>query len=316
MQIVYWVLFVGLIIALLLLDLLVVNRENKKVTIRAALLWSVFWIALSLSFNVLVYFWKGQQPALEFLTGYLIEKSLSVDNLFVFLVIFTFFKVPDEYQHKVLFWGILGALVFRALFIFLGISLLERFHFFIYILGAFLVYAGVKLVVSNEEVYDPNSSRIYRWLRKILPILKDFKGDAFFVLHGGKLFFTPLFVVLVLIETTDIMFALDSIPAILAVSKDPFIVFSSNIFAILGLRALYFALAGIMGLFHYLKYALAIVLSFIGVKIIIADYFHIPTPIALSVVGGVLVLSIILSFLFPKPEEEEVQEPSKEALDV
>lgn len=303
MPLIYWILFNGFVLVMLLLDLFVFNRKKKEVKVKDALLWSGFWIVLALAFNALIYFWKGQTMALEFLTGYLIEKSLSVDNLFVFLVIFSYFRIPGKYQHKVLFWGVLGALVSRAIFIFAGVKLIEQFHFALYFLGGFLIFAGLKLMFQKEKEFEPEKSIAIKLIRKFFPITNKLHDDKFFVKINSVLHATPLFVVVFLIETTDVIFAMDSIPAILAVSKDPFIVFTSNIFAILGLRSLYFALSGIMNLFHYLKYGLATILAFIGTKILIADYYHMPVLIALGVVGGILTLSVIISLLLPQKVE-------------
>ncbi|WP_020533496.1 TerC family protein [Flexithrix dorotheae] len=304
MPLIYWILFNAFVLVMLLLDLFVFNRKKKEVKVKDALLWSGFWIALALAFNALIYFWKGQTMALEFLTGYLIEKSLSVDNLFVFLVIFSYFNIPGKYQHKVLFWGVLGALISRAVFIFAGVKLIEQFHFTLYLLGGFLVFAGLKLMFQKEKEFEPEKSIAIKLIRMVFPITNELHEDKFFVRLNNVLHATPLFVVVFLIETTDVIFAMDSIPAILAVSKDPFIVFTSNIFAILGLRSLYFALSGIMNLFHYLKYGLATILAFIGTKILIADYYHMPVLVALGVVGGILILSVLVSVLFPQKAEQ------------
>jgi tellurite resistance protein TerC len=300
----FWILFLVFVGVMLVLDLTVFHRGSQKEQFRSALGWSFFWIALAAAFAVLVYFWHGKTPALEFVTGYLIEESLSVDNLFVFLLIFRFFKVPDEYQHKVLFWGILGALVMRFLFIILGVALIHRFEWITYIFGAFLVYTGVKLVRSEEVDIEPEKNPVLKWVRKFLPVTPDYVNGNFFVRDAG-LYATPLFLVLVVIETTDVIFAVDSIPAVLAITRDAFIVFTSNVFAILGLRSLYFALAGMLELFHYLHYGLAGILSFIGIKMLISHYYTIPTPIALGVVGVVLATSVGASMIFPKKETAE-----------
>ncbi|MBW3130527.1 MULTISPECIES: TerC family protein [Hymenobacter] len=300
----FWAGFVVFVLAMLLLDLLVLNRKAHVVRMREALGWSAFWIALSLSFNYLVYRTMGHQAGLEFLTGYLIEKSLSVDNLFVFLLIFSYFKVPPQYQHKILFWGIIGALVLRAAFILAGAALLAKFHFLLYLLGAFLVYTGVKMAISaNDPEIDPESNPIVKFLGRHLPITNRIDGPEFFLRRNGVLFATPLFVVLVMVETTDVVFAADSIPAILAVSRDTFIVFTSNVFALLGLRAMYFALAGLMRLFHYLHYGLSLILVFIGGKLLLSEYVHIPMGVALGTVGVILFGSVLLSVLFPKTEK-------------
>ena len=306
----FWVGFNVVVLALLLLDLLVFNRRDHVVGMREALSWSAFWIALSLGFNYLVYQWLGKAAALEFLTGYLIEKSLSVDNLFVFLLIFTYFKVPAQYQHKILFWGIIGALVLRAVFILVGAALLAKFHFLMYVLGAFLVYTGIKMATSGgEPEIDPDSNPVVKFLSRHLPITSKLHEGKFFVRKDGVLFATPLLVVLVMVETTDVIFAADSIPAILAVSRDTFIVYTSNVFALLGLRALYFALEGLMRLFHYLHYGLALILVFIGGKLLAEGFgIHIAMAWSLGTVGVILLLSVLLSLLFPKPVVEEVRE--------
>ena len=299
----FWVAFNGFVLALLLLDLLVFNRRAHVVSMREALGWSAFWIALSLSFNYLIYRWLGRAAALEFLTGYLIEKSLSVDNLFVFLLIFGYFKVPAQYQHKILFWGIIGALVLRAGFILAGAALLAKFHGLLYLLGAFLVYTGIKMATSGgEPEIDPDNNPVVRFLSRHLPITSRLHEGRFFVRQNGLLYATPLLVVLVMVETTDVVFAADSIPAILAVSRDTFIVYTSNVFALLGLRALYFALEGLMRLFHYLNYGLALILVFIGGKLLVSDLFHVGLGLSLGVVGLILAGSVVLSLLFPKKD--------------
>ncbi|RNI29335.1 TerC family protein [Rufibacter latericius] len=314
-NIVFWVAFNAFVLLLLALDLFVFHRKTHVVKIKEALLWSAFWIALSLAFNVGIYYWKGSGPALEFLTAYLIEKSLSVDNLFVFILIFNFFQVPQKYQHKILFWGVLGALFFRAVFILVGVALLAKFHFIIYILGAFLVFTGIKMATSSgEEDIDPEANPVIKFVSRYMPVTKRHYEGNFFVRLDKTLFATPLFLVLIMVETTDIVFAADSIPAILAISKDPFIVYTSNVFALLGLRALYFALAGIMQLFHYLHYGLSLILVFIGLKLILSDVYHLNMVVALGVVAFILTTSVILSLVFPKKEGPVVpmQEPEEE----
>ncbi|MCR5889117.1 TerC family protein [Hymenobacter sp. J193] len=304
----FWAAFTAFVLAMLLLDLLVFNRKAHVVHMREALGWSAFWVVLSLGFNYLVWRTMGQTAAIEFLTGYLIEKSLSVDNLFVFLLIFTYFRVPQEYQHKILFWGIIGALVLRAVFILVGAALLAKFHFLLYLLGAFLVYTGVKMASSaGEPEIDPDANPVVKFLSRHLPITSKLEGGKFFVRKEKLLFATPLFVVLVMVETTDVVFAADSIPAILAVSQNTFIVFTSNVFALLGLRALYFALAGLMKLFHYLHYGLALILIFIGGKLLVSELVHIPMGISLGVVGALLLGSILLSLLRPLPPKKEAE---------
>ncbi|SHJ63695.1 tellurite resistance protein TerC [Hymenobacter daecheongensis DSM 21074] len=300
---VFWVGFNAFVLAMLMLDLLVFNRRAHVVSIREALGWSAFWIALSLTFNYLVYRTMGPQAGLEFLTGYLIEKSLSVDNLFVFLLIFSYFQVPQQYQHKILFWGIIGALVLRGIFILAGAALLAEFHFLVYVLGAFLVYTGIKMASSGSEPeIDPDNNPVVKFLSRHLPITSKLDNGKFFVRKEKLLFATPLFVVLVMVETTDVVFAADSIPAILAISRDTFIVYTSNVFALLGLRALYFALAGLMKLFHYLHYGLSLILIFIGGKLLIAEIYVLPMSISLGVVGLILVVSVVVSLWFPKPQ--------------
>ncbi|WP_310397664.1 TerC family protein [Hymenobacter sp.] len=297
----FWLVFNAFVIGLLLLDLLVFNRKSHEIKLREALGWSVFWVVLSLSFNLLVYRTMGSQAGLQWLTGYLVEKALSVDNLFVFLLIFNYFKVPGQYQHRILFWGVLGALVLRAGFILVGGALLAKFHFLIYLLGAFLVYTGVRMGLSGDQPdIDPENNPIVRFLSRHLPITRQMEGGKFFVKRDGLRFATPLFVVLVMVETTDVVFAADSIPAILAITQDTFIVFTSNVFALLGLRAMYFALASMMRLFHYLHYGLSLILIFIGGKILLESVLPIPMPVALGVVGGLLVLSVAASVVWPK----------------
>ncbi len=307
-----WIVFNLFIFAMLVLDLKVFHRKPHQIKMKEALGWSAFWIALALLFNLGIYFWRGPQAGLEFLTGYLIEKSLSVDNLFVFLLIFSYFKVPALYQHKILFWGIIGALVLRAFFIFAGIALISQFHWLIYIFGAFLILSGVKLALEKDKEIHPEKNPILRIFRRIMPVTKEYKGAQFFFKEAGRRFATPLFVVLLVIETTDVIFAVDSIPAILAITRDPFIIFTSNAFAILGLRALYFALAGLMQAFHHLHYGLSAILIFVGTKMLLSEYYKIPIGISLSIIGGILALSIVLSLLFKPhllPIDKEPKNP-------
>ncbi|HOD13997.1 MAG TPA: TerC family protein [Spirochaetota bacterium] len=299
-----WGGFILFIIAMLVLDLKVFQRKEHEIMIREALLWTLFWIVLSLGFNLGIYFYMGTDYALEFLTGYLIEKALSVDNIFVFIIIFAYFGVAPRYQHKILFWGILGAIIMRAFFILAGVALIERLHWVIYILGIFLVYIGIKLAFEKEKEVHPEQNPLLKIVKRIFPVDTNYTGSKFFTRQGGKTFATPLFIVLIAIESTDIVFAVDSIPAILSITRHPFIVFTSNIFAILGLRALYFAISGIMQLFAYLNYGLSLILVFVGVKMLIADYYKIPVSIALGTVGGILAISIILSLLFPPKDKK------------
>lgn len=300
----FWIIFNVFVLLMLGLDLFVFHRKAHEVKVKEALLTSLFWIVLALIFNVIIYYWRGEQSAMEFLTGYLIEKSLSVDNLFVFILIFNYFGVAPKYHHKLLFWGVLGALVLRAIFILVGVALIAKFHFLIYIMGAFLVYTGIKMAFSHDNEIDPENNPLVKWASKYLPMKRTSEEGKFFVRENGKLFATPLFLVLIMIESTDVVFAVDSIPAILAISKDPFIVYTSNVFALLGLRALYFALAGIIQLFHYLHYGLSLILAFIGVKLVLSDIYHIDMKYALIGVGAILALSIIASLLFPKKDAE------------
>lgn len=298
----FWLLFNVGVLTLLILDLFVFNKKTETVSVKSALWWSAFWVGLAVAFNVFVYYWKGPEAALEFVTGYLIEESLSVDNLFVFMILFNYFRVPAGMQRKVLFWGIMGALVLRAAFIIVGIELIEKFEWTVYILGLFLVYTGVKMAINSDSEMEPEKNPLLTFINRFIPVSKSYDRDKFFTRINGKLFATPLFVVVIIIETTDIVFAADSIPAILAVTKDPFIVYTSNVFALLGLRSLYFALAGIMQLFHYIHYGLSIILAFIGVKLLIQHWYVIDMRISLLVVAGILGLSVFFSLLFPKKE--------------
>jgi len=291
-----WIGFTIFIIFMLGLDLGVFNKKTHVISIKEAVAWSVVWIALALLFNAGIFYYSGSQKAFEFLTGYVIEKSLSIDNIFVFVLIFSYFKVPSEYQHKVLFWGVFGALVLRAIFIFAGVALIQQFHWIIYIFGIFLIVTGIKMITDKDKKFDPENNPVMKFARKKMSIVNEYHGSSFFIRNGGKLFATPLFLVLIFIETTDVIFAVDSIPAILAVSNDTFIIFTSNVFAILGLRALYFALAGIIEKFKYLSYGLAVVLVFVGIKMLISGYFKIPILISLGVILSVILVSILLSY--------------------
>lgn len=300
----YWIGFLIFVFIMLAIDLGLFHRKSHEVKIKEALIWSAVWISLALIFNYFVYVFLGKDKALEFLAGYLIEKSLSVDNLFVFIMLFTFFDVDPKYQHKILFWGILGALVMRAIFIFAGVALLNNFHWLIYIFGGFLVFTGVKMALPGDDTIHPEKNPFVRFFRKIFPVTTELHGSNFFVKINAKYYATPLFITLIVVEFTDLIFAVDSIPAILAISHDTFIIFTSNVFAILGLRALYFALAGITKYFTYLKYGLAVILSFVGVKMIISGYYKIPILASLAVIFGILILSIIASIVFKKKENK------------
>ena len=304
-----WVGFNIFVLCMLLLDLGIFHRQAHEVKVKEALLWSAVWITLALLFNLGLYVVRGAEPALAFFTGYLLEKSLSVDNLFVFLLIFSYFRVPPVYQHKVLFWGILGALLMRAAMIVLGTALIHRFHWVIYIFGAFLIITGVRMALQKEQGVHPERNPVVRLFTRFMPVTPSYHGTQFFVRLDGRLFATPLLVVVIVVEATDVVFAIDSIPAIFGVTTDPFIVYTSNIFAILGLRALYFALAGVMGLFHYLKFGLSIVLVFIGLKMVLADVYKLPTHWALVVVASILALSVVASLIWP-PAQETVAPPA------
>ena len=302
-----WIGFTLIVLVLLFLDLGVFHREAREVSRKEAGVWSAVWIGLALVFNAWIYYAHGSEPALEFLAGYLIEKSLSVDNIFVFLLIFSYFSVPLAYQHRVLFWGILGALVMRGIFIALGATLLHYFHWIIYLFGAFLIFTGIKLAISEETESNPEDNPAIRLLRRMLPVTDKYEGHHFFVRHRGQLFATPLFVVLVSVESTDLVFAIDSIPAIFAVTDDPFIVYTSNVFAILGLRALYFLIAGVLDLFVYLRIGLGVVLGFVGVKMLLVDVYPIPIGLSLGVIALVLTATIVASLLFPPSKSERSQ---------
>jgi len=292
--ILFWILFNLFVAAMLALDLGVFHRRAHAVKFREALTWSAMWIALAAAFALLVFFWHGRTASLEFVTGYVIELSLSVDNLFVFLLIFRYFKVSGELQHKVLFWGILGALVMRAVFILLGVGLIRKFHWIVYVFGALLVYSGIKLFFQENAEIHPEKNPVLRLVRRLLPVSKDYEGGKFFVRRPG-LYATPLLVVLVVVETTDVLFAVDSIPAILAITLNAFIVYTSNVFAILGLRSMYFALAEMMEMFEYLHYGLSLVLIFVGGKMLASHYYQIPTEFALGIVGTILLISVLAS---------------------
>lgn len=306
---VLWISFNIFVLAMLTLDLGVFHRQAHEVKVKEALIWSAVWIALALLFNLGVYFWRGPETALEFFTGYLIEKSLSVDNIFVFILIFSYFSVPALYQHKVLFWGILGALFMRAILIAVGATLIAKFHWIIYVFGGFLIITGVKMAVQKNTGIHPEKNPLVRLFKRFMPVTNAYQGEKFFIKENGRRFATPLFIVLLMVEFTDLVFAVDSIPAIFAITKDPFIVYTSNVFAILGLRSLYFALAGVMGYFHYLKIGLALVLVFVGAKMMLVDIHKIPIGLSLSVVGGILLLSVLASLLWPRRRAENITVP-------
>jgi tellurite resistance protein TerC len=292
-----WIAFNLFVLGMLALDLGVFHRKAHTVSLREASIWSAIWIALAMIFNLGIFVFWGHDKALEFLTGYVIEKSLSIDNLFVFLMIFQYFATPPEFQHRLLFWGILGALMLRALFIATGAALLENFHWMIYVFGGFLVITGVRMLLEREQKLDPKKNPVVRLFQRWIPLSHSYHGQRFFVRIDGKVHATLLMLVLVVIETTDVIFAVDSIPAIFAITLDPFIVYTSNVFAILGLRALYFLLAGIMQMFAYLKVGLSFVLVFVGAKMLIVDLYKIPIGVSLGMVGGILALSILASLV-------------------
>src|SRR6266853_1825936 len=308
MPISFWIVFNAVILLLLFLDLAVANRKRQVIPFKQALLMSAFWIGLAVAFAVFVHQWLGATKALEFTTGYLLEEALSVDNLFVFILLFAYFKVPPEEEKTVLFWGIIGALVMRGLFIGAGVALVQRFHWILYAFGVFLIYTGFQLMLGGDQEKDPSQNVVLKLCRRFLPLTENYEGGKFWTRQGGKLLFTPLFMVLVVVETTDILFAVDSIPAILAITRDSFIVYTSNVFAILGLRSLYFALSGMMKLFHYLNYGLSVVLIFIGIKMLLPERYHVPTWAALAVIAAVLAAAVLASVLFPRKDGSNSEE--------
>ncbi len=295
-----WVLFNAFVLAMLALDLGVGHRRKHEIKFKEAVAWSAVWIGLALAFAALVAYRHGPGTALQFLTGYIIEESLSVDNLFVFLLIFSWFAVPTRLQHGVLFWGILGAMVLRLLFIVAGVALIERFEWVIYLFGGILVYSGVKMAVEKEKKINPDQNPVLKLFRKLMPVTTEYEGSKFLVQRDGRTFATPLLLVLLVVETTDLIFAVDSIPAVLAITRDRFIVYTSNVFAILGLRAMFFALKGAMDLFHHLHYGLSAILVFFGAKMLLGHFVEIPIGIALGVVASILALSVIASLIWPK----------------
>ncbi len=322
-----WLGFIGLVSVVLALDLGVFNKEAHRVSSKEALMWTCLWVSLAVGFAGVVWYFYGFEKATEFMTGYLVEESLSVDNLFVFVLVFRHFKVEDRYQHRVLFWGVLGAVVMRAIFIFAGVALIQKFHWIIYLFGAFLIYSGLKLLFekeSEEETEEVAESMAVRLVKRFFAISKNYDGQKFFTIENGKKVATPLFLVLIVVEITDLIFAVDSIPAVLAVSKDPFIVFTSNIFAIMGLRSLYFLLADVIDKFVFLKKGISFILTFVGVKMlfpeisrwITGESLSIPSPLSLAVIASVLFLSIVISLLVApkdvKKEEKPEIVPAKE----
>jgi tellurite resistance protein TerC len=307
----WWVGFNAMVLGLLAIDLGVVNRKAHAVSMRQAVGWSIVWVSLAIAFGIGVGQTMGKQAMLEFFAGYLVEEALSVDNLFVFILIFGYFKIAPELQHRVLFWGIIGALLMRGAMIFAGAVLIARFHWIIYVFGAFLVFTGIRMAMGSEGGIEPESNPVIRFVRRFLPVSTRFHGDKFFIREGhtasgkSKLVATPLFLVLVLVETTDVVFAVDSIPAIFGVTQNPFLVYTSNVFAILGLRSLYFVLAGVIGKFHLLRYGLSIVLAFVGAKMLLTDIYPISIGLSLGVVAVLLVGSVLLSLVIPAPERAD-----------
>lgn len=299
----FWIGFILFVVVMLAIDLGIFHRKTHVVSFKESLGWTVVWVSLAMLFSAIVYFWKGPDKSIEFLTGYIIELSLSVDNLFVFILVFSYFHVPQQYQHKVLFWGILGALVMRVIFIFAGVALITKFHWIIYVFGVIIIISGIKMLFQSDKKIEPDKNPVIRFIKKMWPVTNEYHGDKFFVkLQNGVWAATPLFIVLVFVEITDLIFAVDSIPAILAITTDTFIVFTSNAFAILGLRSLYFALAGMLNLFRFLHIGLSMILIFIGLKMVFSDVYKLPIEVALMVVVGILVTSIAASLLLKKKD--------------
>ena len=304
----FWILFNLFALGMLVLDLRVFHRPGRVVGFRGALGLSLLYVALAAAFAGILYFWQGQQSALEFVTGYVLELSLSVDNLFLFLVIFNFFAVPEQQQHRVLFWGVIGALLLRGIFIGAGVGLLQRFHWLLFLFGALLIYSGIRVCVMGEHKIDPAANPIVRAFRSWMPVTEGYHGGRFFLRNAGdngRLYATPLLIVLLVIETTDVLFAVDSIPAILAITLNAFIVYTSNVFAILGLRSLYFAVSGLIKLFRFLHYGLGVVLALVGVKMLASDYFKVPIVVTLSTVAAIILVSVALSVAFPGPGKDQ-----------
>jgi tellurite resistance protein TerC len=305
-----WGVFFTLVAVMLALDLGVFHRKERRTSLREALFWSIVWTIIAFAFNYWIYYRFGSEAGLQFLTGYVIERSLSFDNIFVFIVIFNYFAVPAQYQHRVLFWGILGALLSRGLFIGMGTALLERFAWLIYVFGAFLVYTGINILRGKESEVHPEKNPVLRLFQRFVPLTTRYHGKRFFAREAGRMVATPLMLVLVVVEATDVVFAVDSIPAIFAITLDRFIIFTSNIFAILGLRALYFLLAGLMHKFRYLGLGLGLVLVFIGAKMLIHHYLEIPTNLSLGIVLGILALAVVASLLRPLPPDAAPHDPT------
>jgi tellurite resistance protein TerC len=295
-----WIIFGSVVLLALFLDLFVFHRNPHKIFVKESLILSAFWIGVGLAFSSYVYYAKGTQAFLEYITGYSLEKALSLDNIFVFILIFSYFKVPEEFRHKVLFWGVFGAIVFRAIFIFAGIELIKLFHWVIYIFGVILIVSAIKLLITEEKEFHPEETLVYKIAKRLIPLKPTYEDGKFFVRKGKKLYATPLFLSLLFVESSDIMFAIDSVPAILAISKDPFIVYTSNIFAILGLRSLYFTADAILPLFHFLHYGLSFILAFIGVKMLISEVYKIPVFVSLLLIFSAIFISVVASLLVKK----------------
>ncbi|MCC6063649.1 MAG: TerC family protein [Thermocrinis sp.] len=295
-----WIIFGSLVLFALFLDLFVFHRHPHKISVKESLVLSAFWIGVGIAFSGYVYYAEGTQAFLEYITGYSLEKALSLDNIFVFILIFFYFKVPEEFRHKVLFWGVFGAIVFRAIFIFAGIELIKLFHWVIYIFGIILIVSAIKLLITEEKEFHPEETIVYKIAKRIIPLKPIYEDGKFFVREGKKLYATPLFLSLLFVESSDIMFAIDSVPAILAISKDPFVVYTSNIFAILGLRSLYFAASAILSFFHFLHYGLSFILAFIGVKMLISEFYKIPVLVSLLLIFSAIFISVVASLLVKK----------------
>ena len=308
-----WIGFNLFVLAMLAIDLGVFHRKAHSVSLKEASIWSVVWITLALIFNAGLYFLRGPEPALQFFTGWLIEKSLSVDNIFIFVLLFTYFRVPAAYQHRVLFWGILGALVMRGILIAVGAVLLEEFHWILYLFGAFLIFTGIRMGLQKETEVHPERNPLLKLVRRIVPVTDNYEHDRFAVRRAGQFMVTPLLLVLLIIESTDLIFAVDSIPAVFAVTRDPFIVYTSNVFAILGLRSLYFVFANVIDKFYYLKLGLAVILSYVGVKMVLADIYPIPTFLSLALIALVLALAIVASVIRARRLPEKPAEPKEQA---
>ncbi len=307
-----WIGFSLFVLAMLAIDLGVFHRKAHTVSLKEASIWSGVWITLALIFNAGLYFLRGPDPALQFFTGWLIEKSLSIDNIFVFVLLFTFFRVPAAYQHRVLFWGIIGALVMRGILIAVGSVLLEEFHWIIYVFGAFLIFTGIRMGLRKETEVHPEKNPLLKLVRRVVPVTKDYERDHFIIRRAGQFMVTPLLLVLLIIESTDLVFAVDSIPAVFAVTRDPFIVYTSNVFAILGLRSLYFVFANVIDKFYYLKLGLAVILTYVGVKMVLADVYPIPSFLSLAIIALVLTVAIVASVIRSQRPAEKLGEPKEQ----